>query len=167
MFWIEACAGYSGVFRGHFVNWRSLSPKPSREYLCLSPRLDEDWRTTEHRTASCLVALYECLLTVCVSIGQWLKKNTFSVAHDPIWMKCCLLIGIIDIIICANFGDDRLRSVVVAGLSNFAILRIHSSFSLQTLHHYRDECWWVVRCVKYAIPTIHAAEWRHQLWRRV
>jgi len=28
-----------------------------RQYFCLFPRLDEDWRTIEHRT-SCIVALY-------------------------------------------------------------------------------------------------------------
>jgi len=39
----------------------------------------------------------------------------------PIWIKFSVVVGIPDIIIYANFGDDRLRGLGVAGGSNFAI----------------------------------------------
>jgi len=33
----------------------------------------------------------------------------------PIWIKCCKPVGTPDIITYANFGDDRLRGLGVAG----------------------------------------------------
>jgi len=55
----------------------------------------------------------------------------------PIWIKFCTLVRDPDIITCANFGDDRLKGLEVAEWgSNFGILPIHSSSSLQTLGHF-------------------------------
>jgi len=38
-----------------------------------------------------------------------------SETPDPIWKKFCTVVDIPDIITCANFGEDRLRGLEVAG----------------------------------------------------
>jgi len=48
----------------------------------------------------------------------------------PICIKFCM-VGIPDVITYANFGDDRLRGLGMAGGSNFAVPHRPSSSSLQ------------------------------------
>jgi len=50
------------------------------------------------------------------------------------WIKFCRVVGITDVIICANFGDDLLRCLGVAPGVKFAVPHRLSLSSLQQCH---------------------------------
>jgi len=54
----------------------------------------------------------------------------------PIWIKFRTMVDIPDVITCANFGEDRLRGLGVAGVKvcHFPLTLI---VALTTLSHYR------------------------------
>ena len=85
---------------------------------------------------------------IVLAIGDWKKQKKLTestaVAHAqtayPLKMDEILYVGIgfTGVITREYFGEDRLRGIGWRGIgSNFAILPIHSSSSLQTLQHYR------------------------------
>jgi len=58
----------------------------------------------------------------------------------PIWIKFCMVVAIPDVITCANFGEDRLRGLGVAGGQSLPF-SIDFDRRPYTLSHYRASVW--------------------------
>jgi len=73
----------------------------------------------------------------------------------PIWIKFCLVVDIADIIIYANFGEDRLRGLWVAE-GQMCPSPLSLIVALTTLSHYRASMWPWPRVMEVQIPK---CEW--------
>ena len=78
----------------------------------------------------------------------------------PVYIKFCMVVGFPDVIMCANFGEDRLRGFWVAGgHSSYAFI-----VALTTLSHYLASVW----CVVWACVARRRwlGEEMHGVWSR-
>jgi len=71
-----------------------------------------------------------------VTLGGAKSRMRRTETPEPIWIKFCTVVDILDVITCTNFGDHRLRGFWVAGVK-FPSLPLTFIVALTTLSHYR------------------------------